>query len=135
AYELALITLTGRSDTAMFLVDPTPVYKGRGTIQPPVSITGTAHYRDAERFQFEAKKGQALVFEVRAHRFGSPVDSVLRILDEKGKQLAVNDDADFPGVADNKDSRILHTFEADGRYEVEVRNLVRVTGENFPYQL
>jgi len=135
AYELALVTTTGRSDTTTFLVDSTPLYKRGDAIQPPVSITGTAHYRDPERFRFEAKKGQALVFEVRAHRFGSPVDSVLRILDEKGKQLAVNDDADFPGVADNKDSRIFHTFEADGRYEVEVRNLVRVTGENFPYQL
>jgi hypothetical protein len=135
AYELALVTPTGRSDTAMFLIDPTPVYKGTDTIQPPVSITGTAHYRDAERFRFDAKKGQALVFEVRAHRFGSPVDSVLRILDEKGKQLAMNDDGDFPGVADNKDSRIFHTFAADGRYQVEMRNLVRVTGENFPYQL
>lgn len=135
AYELALVTPTGCSDTTTFLVDPTPAYKGSDTIQPPVSITGTAHYRDPERFRFEAKKGQALVFEVRAHRFGSPVDSVLRILDEKGKQLAVNDDADFPGVADNKDSRIFRTFEADGHYQVEMRNLVRVTGEDFPYQL
>jgi hypothetical protein len=135
AYELALVTPAGRSDNATFLVDPTPLHKGGDTIQPPVSITGTAHYRDPERFWFEAKKGQALVFEVRAHRFGSPVDSVLRILDEKGKQLAKNDDADFPGIADNKDSRIFHTFAADGRYQVEMRNLVRVTGEDFPYQL
>jgi len=135
AYQLAMVTSTGCSDTATFLVDRTPVYKGGGMIQPPVSITGTAHYRDPERFRFEAKKGQALVFEVRAHRFGSPVDSVLRIFDEKGKQLAVNDDADFPGVADNKDSRVFHTFDADGVYELEMRNLVRVTGENFPYQL
>ncbi len=135
AYELALITPAGRSDSAIFLVDATPVHRGTDTIQPPVSITGTIHYRDPERFWFEAKKGQALVFEVRAHRFGSPVDSVLRILDDKGKALAVNDDADFPGVADNKDSRIFHTFPEDGRYQVEIRNLVRVTGEDFPYQL
>ena len=135
AYELALVTPTGCSDAATFLIDRTPVHRGSGTIQPPVSITGTAHYRDPERFRFEAKKGQALAFEVRAHRFGSPVDSVLRILDEEGKQLAVNDDADFPGVADNKDSRIFRTFEADGLYQVEMRNLVQTTGENYPYQL
>ncbi len=135
AYDLALSTSTGKSDSAIFLVDPTPVYRGGDPLQPPVSITGTMHYRDPERFWFEAKKGQALVFEVRAHRFGSPVDSVLRILDEKGKALAVNDDADFPGIADNKDSRIFRTFTEDGRYQVEIRNLVRVTGEDFPYQL
>ena len=135
AYELALSTATGKSDSAAFLVDPTPVHHSGDTIQPPVSITGTMHYRDPERFWFEAKKGQALVFEVRARRFGSPADSVLRILDDKGKPLATNDDANFPGVADNKDSRIFHTFETDGRYQVEIRNLVRVTGEDFPYQL
>lgn len=135
AYEVTLSTLSGRSDSAIFLVDPTPVHHGSDAIQPPVSITGTMRYRDPERFWLEAKKGQTLVFEVRAHRFGSPADSVLRILDDKGKTLAMNDDADFPGVADNKDSRILHSFAADGRYQVEVRNLVRVTGEDFPYQL
>ena len=135
SYEIALSTLSGRSDSAILLVDPTPVHHGSDALQPPVSITGTMHYRDPERFWFEAKKGQALVFEVRAHRFGSPADSILRILDDKGKVLATNDDADFPGVADNKDSRIFHTFETDGRYQVEIRNLVRVTGEDFPYQL
>jgi hypothetical protein len=134
AYELTLSTSMGNSDSAMFLVDSTPVYHGTGSIQPPVSITGTIHYRDPERFWFEAKKGQILVFEVRAHRYGSPVDSVLRILDDKGKELARNDDADFPGVADNKDSRIFHTFTEDGRCQVELRNLVGVTGEDFPYQ-
>jgi hypothetical protein len=135
AYELTLSTSTGNSDSATFLVDSTAVYHGTGLIQPPVSITGTMHYRDPERFWFEAKKGQALVFEVRAHRYGSPVDSVLRILDDTGNELARNDDADFPGVADNKDSRIFHTFAQDGHYQVEIRNLVRVTGEDFPYQL
>ena len=135
AYELMLATPTGNSDSAMFLVDATPAYPGTGPIRPPISITGTIRYRDPERFWFEAKKGQALVFEVRARRYGSPVDSVLRILDEKGKELARNDDANFPGVADNKDSQIVHTFSEDGRYQVEIRNLVRVAGEDYPYQL
>ena len=134
-YELTLHTATGNSDSATFLVDATPAYRGTGPIQPPASVNGTIHYRDPERFWFEARKGEALVFEVRARRYGSPVDSVLRILDDKGKELARNDDADFPGVADNKDSRIFHNFAEDGRYQVELRNLVRVTGEDFPYQL
>jgi hypothetical protein len=135
AYELTLSTAAGQSDNAIFLVDPTPVHHGADPLQPPISVTGTIHYRDPERFWFEAKKGQALVFEVRARRFGSPVDSVLRILDEKGKAVAQNDDGNFPGVADNKDSQIFHTFTEEGRYQVEIRNLVRVTGEDFPYQL
>ncbi len=132
--ELVLVTEGGRSDPAKFLVDPTPPYRG-GVVRPPASITGVARYRQPERFEFEAEAGQTLVFEVRAQRFGSPVDSVLRILDEKGKELAANDDAAFAGVQFNKDSRIRRTFPQAGRYTVEMRNLVNVTGENYPYQL
>jgi len=81
------------------------------------------------------KENDKLIFEVRAQRFGSPVDSILRILDPAGKEIAVNDDANFPGVQFNKDSRIAHTFKTAGRYQVEIRNLWKVTGEDFPYEL
>ncbi len=134
-YQLALATSGGRSDPATFLVDATPLHQGGESIAPPVSIVGTARYRRPEWFQFEVKENQSLVFEVRAQRFGSPVDSILRILDDKGKEIAVNDDANFAGVQFNKDSRIAHTFKKAGRYQIEMRNLWAVTGEDFPYQL
>ncbi len=134
-HQLALLTSGGRSDPVTFLVDAMPVHKGGEEITPPVSITGVARYRRPERFFFDAKQGQSLVFEVRAQRFGSPVDSVLRLRDEKGKEIAVNDDATFPGVQFNKDSRISQTFPQAGRYQIEMRNLSQVTGEDFPYQL
>jgi hypothetical protein len=135
AHQLALLTPGGRSNPVTFLVDPTPPHSGGDHLRPPASVTGVARYRQPERFSFDAQEGQSLVFEVRAQRFGSPVDSVLRILDEHGKQVAVNDDAAFPGVQFNKDSRLLHKFQKRGRYTVEIRNLVNVTGENYPYQL
>ena len=134
-HELALATASGRSNPARFLVDPTPLHPGGDNLRPPVSITGVARYRQPERFTFEAAQGQSLVFEVRAQRFGSPVDSILRILDPKGKEVAANDDANLPGVQFNKDSRIRHTFKEAGRYTLEMRNLWAVTGEDFPYQL
>ncbi len=133
--ELAIETSAGRSNPATFLVDSTPVHSGGETITPPVAILGVARYRQPERFFFDAEAAQKLVFEVRAQRFGSPVDSILRILDAKGKDIAVNDDASFAGVQFNKDSRISHTFQEAGRYQLEIRNLWAVTGENFPYQL
>ena len=131
-HQLAIETVAGRSNPATFLVDDT---QGGESIEPPVSIAGVARYRQPERFSFEAKEGQSLVFEVRAQRFGSPVDSILRILDAKGNQIAVNDDANFAGVQFNKDSRISHTFKQIGRYLLEMRNLWALTGEDFPYQL
>lgn len=134
-HELALVTPFGRSDTATFLVDRTPAHPGGEEIRPPVSITSVARYRRPERFRFEAKAGETIVFEVRGQRFGSPVDSLLRLLDDTGKEIAANDDAKIAGDQFNKDSYLLHTFSKAGRYQVEIRNLWKTTGENFPYQL
>lgn len=125
----------GMSNPATLLVDATPAHKAGTDLTIPVSITGTARYRQPERFPFQAEAGQTLVFEVKAQRFGSPVDSLLRILDAQGKVIAFNDDANIAGEAFNKDSRIRHKFEKAGRYTVEMRNLSAVTGENYPYQL
>jgi hypothetical protein len=133
--QFAIVTEHGRSNSAQLIVDPTPPHTGGEKIQAPVSIAGIAQYRKPERWSFDAKAGEMLVFEVRAHRFGSPTDSVLRILDDKGKQIAINDDGIFPGVAFNKDSRLSHTFKETGRYTLEMRNVVAVTGEHYPYQL
>ncbi len=135
-YRFTLRSQWGRSNPATMLLDPVPVYSGQGLIAKfPIAINGTARYRRPERFALDVQAGQSLVFEVRAHRFGSPVDSVLRILDAKGKVLANNDDGNFAGGAFNKDSRILHRFADAGSYTLEIRNLWATTGEDFPYQL
>jgi len=78
----------GASNPAQFLIDSTPRHKGGEQIQIPTSINGTARYRQPERFSFDVKENDKLVFEVRAQRFGSPVDSILRILDQNGKEIA-----------------------------------------------
>ena len=134
-HTITLLTPGGASNPAQFLVDSTPRHPGGEQLRIPTAITGTARYRQPERYSFDVKENDQLVFEVRAHRFGSPVDSILRILDEKGKEIAVNDDATFAGVQFNKDSRIEHTFKKAGRYQVEIRNLWKTTGEDFPYEL
>ncbi len=133
--KLVLITAGGRSNPVRFLVEPVPSHAGGEVLRAPVSLYGTARYRQPERFVFDVQAGQTLAFEVRAHRFGSAADCLLRILDEKGKQLAVNDDAAFAGVGFNKDPRIVHKFAEAGRYQLQLRNLWQVTGEDFPYQL
>ena len=135
-YRFTLRSQWGRSNPATVLLDPAPVYRGPGAIAKfPIAINGTARYRQPEIFTLEVQAGQSLVFEVAAQRFGSPVDSVLRILDAKGKVLANNDDGNFAGGAFNKDSRILHQFTGAGSYTLEIRNLWATTGENFPYRL
>jgi hypothetical protein len=134
-HRLALLTPGGRSSTLAFRVDSTPAHIGVDWLRPPASVSRIARYPQPERFLFEAKAGQSLVFEVHAWRIGSPADMHLRLLDSTGKELAKNDDASFPGASYNKDPQILHKFEVDGEYELEVRSMTAVDDDLSPYQL
>ena len=134
-HRLALLTPGGRSNTLAFRVDSTPAHTGVDWLRPPTSVSRIARYPQPERFLFRAKAGQSLVFEVHAWRIGSPADMHLRLLDSTGKELAKNDDASFPGVSYNKDPQILHKFEVDGEYELEVRSMTAVDDDLSPYQL
>jgi hypothetical protein len=53
-----------------------------GTANGCVKSAGTA-----EAWRFTAKKGQRLVIEVNAHRIGSPLDSVIEVLDARGQPV------------------------------------------------
>jgi hypothetical protein len=52
-------------------------------IQAPVTLNGRLMAAKSD-FRFKARKGEKLVLEVNASRLGSPLDSVLEILDAKG---------------------------------------------------
>src|SRR5262249_57565964 len=57
-----------------------------------IPVPGTANGRieqpgATQTWRFQAKKGQRLLLEVNARRAGSPLDSVLEILDDKGQLL------------------------------------------------
>ncbi len=60
----------------------------------PVTINGhidgaasSANREDEDYFRFHAAKGQHLVVEVAAARLGSPLDSVIEVLDSKGEAI------------------------------------------------
>ncbi|MCX6589644.1 MAG: PPC domain-containing protein [Acidobacteria bacterium] len=134
--QLTLLTPGGRSNPVELLIDSTPRHPGGDRISPPVSIPGVAKYRQPDRYRFTAQAGQTLVFAVRGQRFGSPVDLTMRLLDDAGKQLALNDDFNYVGGQFyQRDPRLQHTFKEAGEYTVELRNTVQVAGERAPYQL
>jgi len=90
---------------------------------------------DIDYFSFDAKKGDALTFELLARRASSALDSHLRILDAKGKQLALNDDLRL-GKRGSSDSSLENwTAPADGAYIVEIRDVHLRGGAAFPYFL
>jgi hypothetical protein len=85
---------------------------------------------DSDYFKFSAKKGQKFRFRSHANRIGLPVDTVLSILDAKGKSLGSSDDAD--GLTD---SRIDFTVPEDGEYYVLIRDMLNRGGDDFVYRI
>jgi hypothetical protein len=101
------------------------------TITLPVTISGHLERKDAVHvYQFEAKKGQPLLFQVEARVLGFPVDPVLRLLDANDKMLAQAESGRQGG-----DSELAFTIPQDGVFRIEVRDLHFGGGERYFYRL
>ena len=101
---------------------------------------------DWDVFQFEGRAGQKIVAEIYARRLDSPLDSVLKITDASGKQIAYNDDNNTDTISNLKDvdwgvtthhadSYILATLPANGTYYVHLGSADRAGGEEYAYRL
>jgi hypothetical protein len=93
---------------------------------------------DWDVFRFQGRAGQAIVAEVYARRLDSPLDSVLKLTDAKGRQLAFNDDYDDPGAGletHHADSRILTTLPATGTYYLSLGDAQQKGGPEYAYRL
>lgn len=87
---------------------------------------------DIDHWAFALTKGEAVEFDLRAARLGSPLDTVLVVLDEMGKEVARHDD-----LADGQtDSRLSFAPPADGTYRVRVEERFATRGgPRFAYRL
>ena len=93
---------------------------------------------DWDVFRFEGRAGQTIVAEVYARRLDSPLDSVLRLTDAKGRQLAFNDDSPDEGAGletHHADSRILTTLPATGSYYLYLGDVQQKGGPEYAYRL
>lgn len=98
----------------------------------PIGVSGQiAEARDVDSFQFPAKKGQRLRFEVIARDAGSLLDPVLRLYDSTHKLLKEADD----DGKQSADPDIDFTFPADGDYRVSIGDRFLHGGERFTYLL
>lgn len=87
---------------------------------------------EIDEWSFEAGQGDEYRLDLRASRLGSPLDSVLTVVDSTGKQLATADD-----MSDGQtDSRLDLKIPADGLYTVRVQDrLASRGGPEFAYRL
>ena len=100
-----------------------------GRIDPP---------GDWDVFRFSGRAGDQIVAEVQARRLNSPLDSVLRLTDAAGRQLAFSDDYEDKGaglVTHHADSLLRAALPADGMYYVYLGDIQHQGGPEYAYRL
>jgi hypothetical protein len=138
--SLAVVTPAGESPPYRMGVDPEAAvaekepnngFKNAQPLQLPQSVDGMiGHAQDVDVFRFEGKEGQAVVLEVFANRYGSPLDSFLTLYDGDGHIIASNDDHN--GSAD---SRIETKLPRTGTYYVSLIDANDQGGPAYVYRL
>ena len=100
-------------------------------VNTPITINGKIDKPDdVDRFSFEIKTPQLLVFEVEALRLSSQLDALLTLYGAENDQvLAVNDDAR------RADARIEQNFTEAGKYSIAIRDLNNRGGSAYAYRL
>jgi hypothetical protein len=100
-------------------------------IEPPFAFNGTLEKKgEAAFFRFKGRKDQSLDFQVHARRLGSPIDSVLTILNSKGASLGSNDDA-----GGHPDSATRVKLPEDGYYTVKIADQLGRGGPLYAFRV
>lgn len=119
--------------------EPNNREKDAQAIQVPVVVNGRIlQAGDVDWFKFQGRAGHAFVAEVTARRLRTPVDSLVRLIDEQGKILAWNDDYQDPAsglVTHHADSYLTATLPADGTYYVQMSDAQSHGGDAYAYRL
>jgi hypothetical protein len=93
---------------------------------------------DMDTFRFEGRAGEEIVVEVWARRLESPLDSVLTLVDESGKRLAINDDHEDKASGldtHHADSYLRATLPREGIYCARLTDRQGKGGSEFGYRL
>ena len=136
------------SNTVPFALDTLPECpetepNDRPEIAQPVTLPIIVNGRidrpdDWDVFRFDGRAGSEIVAEVFARRLNSPLDSVLKLTDATGRQLAFNDDYEDKGAGlttHQADSRISVKLPADGTYYLWLGDAQHQGGAEYGYRL
>ncbi|PHX93853.1 MAG: hypothetical protein CK546_08005, partial [Pedosphaera sp.] len=118
SYELSVKSAGGESARVKLHVDDLRQATDPAKTETlPVSFWGTLEQPGkAAEFSFSGVAGQNLVCDLAAERLGSKaVNSILTLLDERGRVLAVN-----RGFDGRSDALLVHRLAAAGRYTLRV---------------
>jgi hypothetical protein len=105
----------------------------------PVIVNGRIDEAgDVDVFGFEGRAGDDIVAEVNARRLNSPLDSVLRLTDATGRQIAFNDDNEDKGAGletHHADSYLHAPLPTNGMFYLSLGDTQRKGGAEFGYRL
>jgi hypothetical protein len=141
-HTLRLATRRGMSNTRLFCVDDLPQVTENATnhtaamaqaVPVPCVVVGKADAETTDYFKITVAAGQRLSFDVLGHRLGSPLDPVLEIRDNHGRDLPGAYSNDSPGL--QTDARLTYTFKEAGDYIVAIRDVSYRGGEDYLYRL
>jgi hypothetical protein len=93
---------------------------------------------DWDVFRFDGRAGDEIVAEVYARRLDSPLDSMIKLTDAGGAQLAVNDDYEDRASGLNThhaDSFLSLRLPANGTYYLHLGDTQRKGGAEYAYRL
>ena len=93
---------------------------------------------DVDVFGFACRAGTQIVVEVKARRLGSSLDSVLKLTNAAGEQVAFNDDYEDKAAGlttHHADSRLSFTIPESGFYHLHVANGQQTGGADYSYRL
>jgi hypothetical protein len=119
--------------------EPNDTAKQAMHVKIPVVVKGRiSRPGDTDTFKLHGKKGDRLVAEIYARRLGSPLDSLLRLIDASGRVVAINDDnqdGENGLLTHGADSRLFVNLPATGVYYVQVSDAQRHGGDSYSYLL
>lgn len=99
------------------LSSDSPQYEVDGLIGDNIAVSAGL---DVDLFSVELSAGSLLSIDVDANEFGSSLDSVLRVFDDAGNELAWSDDSAAPGETPSYDSYLDFSAPTEGTYYVGV---------------
>jgi hypothetical protein len=109
--------------------EPNDIAAEANQLDVSVAVTGCIDkIGDQDRFRFAAKKDQKFLLEVQSSALGFPLDAQLRIEDQKGKELARNDDSG------GDDPKLEWTAAEDGTFVAAIGNVLHRGGPEYLYR-
>lgn len=108
-------------------------------LEPPLVINGRIRQaKQADSFWIDARAGEQYTFEGLAMRLGNFLDPAITVYDSSGGVVAYMDETapnGFDKEPPSLDFYLVHTFERDGRYRLEMRDAGLRGRDDFVYRL